>query len=61
VLEVKANERVPYWLTDLTARHSLAVVRMSKYCQSVEAFGKAPRSAFHVPEAHERSTDHHAL
>jgi len=61
VLEVKANERVPYWLTDLTARHSLAVVRMSKYCQSVEAFGKAPRSAFHVPEDHDRSTDHHAL
>lgn len=50
VLEVKANERVPYWLTDLTARHNLAVVRMSKYCQSVETFGKAPRSAFHVPE-----------
>ncbi|GAA4461291.1 polyphosphate polymerase domain-containing protein [Phytohabitans houttuyneae] len=49
VLEVKANERVPYWLTDLTARHNLAVVRMSKYCQSVEAFGRAPRSASHVP------------
>lgn len=50
VLEVKANERVPYWLTDLTVRSNLSVVRMSKYCQSVEAFGKAPRSAFHVPE-----------
>lgn len=50
VLEVKANERVPYWLTDLTARHNLAVVRMSKYCQSVEVFGKAPRSAFHIPD-----------
>ena len=48
VLEVKANERVPYWLTELTARHNLAVVRLSKYCQSVEAFGRAPRSVFHV-------------
>jgi len=51
VLEVKANDRVPYWLTDLTAKLSLSIVRVSKYCQSVEAFGRAPRSAFHVPES----------
>ncbi|GIE95656.1 polyphosphate polymerase domain-containing protein [Paractinoplanes rishiriensis] len=50
VLEVKANERVPYWLTDLTARRNLSVVRVSKYCQSIEAFGRAPRSVHHVPE-----------
>jgi hypothetical protein len=50
IMEVKANDRVPYWLTDLTARHSLSVVRVSKYCQSVEAVGRAPRSMFHVPE-----------
>ncbi len=50
VLEVKANERVPYWVTDMTAALNLSVVRMSKYCQSVEAFGKAPRSALHIPE-----------
>ncbi|GLU49901.1 polyphosphate polymerase domain-containing protein [Nocardiopsis ansamitocini] len=49
VLEVKANERVPYWLTDLTARHGLQVQRVSKYCQSIEAHGQAPRSVFHVP------------
>ena len=49
VLEIKANERVPYWLTDLAARSNMSVVRMSKYCQSVEAFGRAPRSVFHVP------------
>jgi hypothetical protein len=49
VLEIKANERVPYWLTDLAARAELSVVRMSKYCQSVEAFGRVPRSVFHVP------------
>jgi SPX domain protein involved in polyphosphate accumulation len=48
VLEIKANERVPYWLTDLAARSNMSIVRMSKYCQSVEAFGKAPRSVFHV-------------
>lgn len=50
VMEVKANERVPYWVTDLTAAMNLSVVRVSKYCQSVEAFGKAPRSVFHIPD-----------
>jgi hypothetical protein len=47
VLEVKVNERVPFWLTELIARNNLQLVRMSKYCQSVEAFGRAPRSLFH--------------
>ncbi|SOD66711.1 VTC domain-containing protein [Streptomyces zhaozhouensis] len=50
VMEVKANERAPYWITDLAARHDLQVRRISKYCQSVEAFGRAPRSVFHAPE-----------
>ncbi|WP_433385284.1 polyphosphate polymerase domain-containing protein [Micromonospora sp. KLBMP9576] len=48
VVEIKANERVPSWLTDLAARSNMSVVRISKYCQSVEAFGQAPRSVFHV-------------
>jgi hypothetical protein len=51
IMEVKANERVPYWLTDLAAEANLSVVRVSKYCQSVEAFGRAPRSVFHVPDS----------
>ncbi|MFD6133954.1 polyphosphate polymerase domain-containing protein [Isoptericola sp. NPDC060257] len=50
VLEVKADERVPAWVTDLTARMSLDVVRISKYCQSVQAFGLAPRSTMHAPD-----------
>ncbi|MFE3456792.1 VTC domain-containing protein [Nocardiopsis aegyptia] len=50
VMEVKADERAPYWVTDMAARHGLQIQRISKYCQSVEAFGKAPRSVFHVPE-----------
>ncbi|MGW4500000.1 VTC domain-containing protein [Micromonospora sp. NPDC004336] len=50
VVEVKANERVPHWLTDLAVRSDMSVVRMSKYCQSVEAFGRAPRSVFHVAD-----------
>jgi SPX domain protein involved in polyphosphate accumulation len=50
IVEVKVNERVPTWLTDRIARHNLQLVRISKYCQSVEAFGRAPRSVFHVPD-----------
>jgi hypothetical protein len=49
IVEVKANERVPYWVTDMAARLGMSVVRVSKYCQSIEAFGQAPRSVFHVP------------
>lgn len=51
VVEVKVNERVPYWLTEHIARHNLSLRRISKYCQSVEAFGVAPRSAFQVSAA----------
>jgi SPX domain protein involved in polyphosphate accumulation len=50
ILEVKANERVPAWVTDVAARLSLDVVRISKYCQSVQAFGLAPRSIMHAPD-----------
>lgn len=44
VVEIKANERVPYWVTDLAARLDMSVIRISKYCQSVQAYGMAPRS-----------------
>lgn len=50
IVELKANERVPYWATDLTARMDMSVIRVSKYCQSVQAFGLAPRSRFGPPE-----------
>lgn len=39
IAEVKVNERVPYWLTDKIARHNMQLIRISKYCTSVE--GKA--------------------
>jgi hypothetical protein len=51
IMEIKVNERTPYWITDLTARRSLNLIRVSKYVQSIEAFGLAPRSVFHVNEA----------
>lgn len=40
IVEVKVNERVPYWLTERIARHNMQLVRISKYCTSVE--GRAP-------------------
>ncbi len=40
IVEVKVNERVPYWLTEKVARHNMQLVRISKYCTSVE--GVAP-------------------
>ncbi|MDD9376918.1 polyphosphate polymerase domain-containing protein [Streptomyces sp. ZAF1911] len=51
IMEIKVNERTPHWITDLTARRSLSLVRVSKYVQSIEAYGLAPRSVFHVNEA----------
>ncbi|WP_206320608.1 polyphosphate polymerase domain-containing protein [Streptomyces zingiberis] len=51
VMEVKVNERTPYWITDLAARRNLSLIRVSKYVQSIEAFGKAPRSVFHIRES----------
>lgn len=36
VMEVKFTGRVPLWLTRFVARHSLPMVRMSKYCSAVD-------------------------
>lgn len=58
IVEIKANERVPYWATDLTARMDMSVIRVSKYCQSVQAFGLAPRSRFGPPELVTAPTPH---
>ena len=45
VVEVKVNERVPYWMSEMIGRHNLQLVRVSKYCQAIERFGRAPRSS----------------
>lgn len=36
VVEIKVNERIPFWLTELIALHNLSLVRVSKYCRSIE-------------------------
>jgi hypothetical protein len=36
IIEIKANERIPYWLTEEVAKHQLNLIRVSKYCRSIE-------------------------
>lgn len=36
VMEIKVNERLPYWLADMIAAHNLRTVRVSKYCRSID-------------------------
>ncbi len=35
VMEIKVNERIPYWLTDLIAVHNLSLTSVSKYFHSI--------------------------
>lgn len=36
VMEIKVNERIPYWLTEMIAAHNLKMIRISKYCRAIE-------------------------
>lgn len=42
VMEIKVNERMPNWLTEMIAAHNLQMVRISKYCRSIEAAQNMP-------------------
>jgi SPX domain protein involved in polyphosphate accumulation len=42
VMEIKVNERIPYWLTEMLAAHDLQITRISKYCRSIEAARSMP-------------------
>jgi len=55
VVEIKANDHVPRWVVALVGAHNAQVVRISKYCQSIEVAGRAPRSVFHLPDEEVRS------
>jgi hypothetical protein len=37
VMEIKVNERLPLWLSDMIAAHDLRRVGFSKYCRSIDA------------------------
>jgi hypothetical protein len=51
VMEVKVNERIPYWLTEMIAAHNLQLVRFSKYCRSIDAAKKMPSTEWRIPVA----------
>ncbi len=42
ILEVKANEKIPYWITEMIASHNIKLIRVSKYCQALESAGIFP-------------------
>jgi hypothetical protein len=42
VMEIKVNDRIPTWLTEMIAAHNLQMVRVSKYCRSIEAARNMP-------------------
>jgi hypothetical protein len=46
VVEIKVNERIPYWLTELVGAHNLNLVRVSKYCRSIELGQNLPTPAW---------------
>jgi hypothetical protein len=47
VVEIKANERVPTWFTDLAAELELTTARISKYCKAIEAHAAATEAGTH--------------
>ena len=51
VVEIKVNERIPYWLTELVAVHNLSLVRVSKYCRSIELAQNLATLAWHMAVA----------
>jgi SPX domain protein involved in polyphosphate accumulation len=42
VMEVKVNERIPSWLSEMIANHNMRLERVSKYCRSIENAQKLP-------------------
>jgi SPX domain protein involved in polyphosphate accumulation len=51
VMEIKVNERIPYWLTEMIASHNLQRVGLSKYCRSIEAARAIPAARRHSLKA----------
>lgn len=51
VMEIKVNERIPYWLTNMIAAHNLQLIRISKYCRGIEAAQNMPGAPWQQPIA----------
>lgn len=42
VMEIKINEHIPCWLSEMVAAYNLHTVGVSKYCRSIEAIQEMP-------------------
>jgi hypothetical protein len=47
VMEIKVNERMPYWLADMISAHNLQRASLSKYCRSIEAAQRLGATRWH--------------
>jgi hypothetical protein len=47
IMEIKVNERIPIWLTELVAAQNLQLVGFSKYCRSIQAAQRIPAARRH--------------
>lgn len=48
ILEIKANEKIPFWITELVAHHWIGLIRVSKYCQALETAKVFPKTVFNI-------------
>ena len=48
IMEIKVNERVPYWITEIVAQQNFRLIRVSKYCQGLESAAAVPQSFYHI-------------
>jgi SPX domain protein involved in polyphosphate accumulation len=48
VMEIKANDKVPIWVTRLVSTHGLGLTRISKYCQGMARLGGLDRALDHM-------------
>ncbi|NMC58944.1 MAG: polyphosphate polymerase domain-containing protein [Candidatus Methanofastidiosa archaeon] len=48
ILEIKANERIPYWVTEIIGHRNYRLIRISKYCTGLEVAQKVPNYAYEV-------------
>lgn len=48
ILEIKADDKVPFWVTELIAHHDFKLIRVSKYCLALEESEKFPKSVFNL-------------
>ena len=50
IMEIKVNERIPSWLTEMIAAHNLQLIRVSKYCRSIDAAQNIPAAPWRQPQ-----------